>query len=324
MKSERQRKDKGKTKERQRKGKEKAKERQRKGQGKEEEKDMKVRILGTGAAEGIPALFCRCSVCENAGKLAGKDIRTRSGVMINDTVLIDFSPDMLWNSRRFRLHLWNVTDLLITHSHADHLSAVSLALRKPEDYCMMPKGIGKLKIHCSEQSERRIREEVCFDGSDAEEFLYFERLNMFRSFSIRQLVCTPLPAVHSAGAEQCCVFLIREGGHTFFYGTDSAEYPELTKEFLKEQHLDAVVFDCTFGALTDRNRCRSHMNMDICRDVFCELKESGAVTKNTKCYLTHFSHFCGMLHSELEDEAMKRGFHAAYDGLEISLGDKQT
>ena len=54
---------------------------------------------------------------------------------------------------------------------------------------------------------------------------------MFRSFSIRQLVCTPLLAVHSAGSE--AVLRLpdqRKGGHTF-YGTDSAEYPELTKEF---------------------------------------------------------------------------------------------
>ena len=32
---------------------------------------MTIRFLGTGAAEGIPAPFCRCTVCENARKVGG-------------------------------------------------------------------------------------------------------------------------------------------------------------------------------------------------------------------------------------------------------------
>lgn len=32
---------------------------------------MKIRFLGTGASEGVPALFCKCAVCENARKRRG-------------------------------------------------------------------------------------------------------------------------------------------------------------------------------------------------------------------------------------------------------------
>ena len=35
---------------------------------------MKIRYLGTGAAEGIPAVFCECSICKNARKVKGKEI----------------------------------------------------------------------------------------------------------------------------------------------------------------------------------------------------------------------------------------------------------
>ena len=33
---------------------------------------MKLKYLGTGASEGIPSLYCRCPVCENARKEGGK------------------------------------------------------------------------------------------------------------------------------------------------------------------------------------------------------------------------------------------------------------
>ena len=36
---------------------------------------MKVCYLGTGAAEGIPALFCKCSYCEGVRVRGGKEVR---------------------------------------------------------------------------------------------------------------------------------------------------------------------------------------------------------------------------------------------------------
>ena len=44
---------------------------------------MKLQILGTAAAEGIPALFCTCEYCKKARQIRGKEIRTRSGARIS-------------------------------------------------------------------------------------------------------------------------------------------------------------------------------------------------------------------------------------------------
>ena len=33
---------------------------------------MKIKFLGTGAAEGWPALFCECAACKKAEELGGK------------------------------------------------------------------------------------------------------------------------------------------------------------------------------------------------------------------------------------------------------------
>ena len=48
---------------------------------------MKIKYLGTAAAEGIPAIFCECANCKRPRMLGGKNIRTRS------QAIIDFEAD---------------------------------------------------------------------------------------------------------------------------------------------------------------------------------------------------------------------------------------
>ena len=52
---------------------------------------MKIKYLGTAAAEGVPAIFCHCEVCKYAREHKGKDIRTRSQAMIDDSILLESS-----------------------------------------------------------------------------------------------------------------------------------------------------------------------------------------------------------------------------------------
>ena len=54
---------------------------------------MKIRYLGTAAAEGWPALFCSCPICTHAREHGGKNLRTRTQAILDDDLLIDFPPD---------------------------------------------------------------------------------------------------------------------------------------------------------------------------------------------------------------------------------------
>lgn len=45
---------------------------------------MKIKYLGTAAAEGVPAIFCRCEVCRKSKAAGGRNIRTRSQSIIDD------------------------------------------------------------------------------------------------------------------------------------------------------------------------------------------------------------------------------------------------
>jgi len=76
---------------------------------------MKVVFLGTGAAEGWPAIFCQCINCRRA-KNAGENIRTRSSILINADLKIDFPPDTYYHVLKHGVELAAVENLLITHT----------------------------------------------------------------------------------------------------------------------------------------------------------------------------------------------------------------
>ena len=81
---------------------------------------MKLKFLGTAAAEAAPALFCDCDYCEKARKAGGKNIRTRSQSVINDELLIDFPADTYLHVLHQGLPLHKIYHCIITHSHQDH------------------------------------------------------------------------------------------------------------------------------------------------------------------------------------------------------------
>ena len=81
---------------------------------------MKIRYLGTGAAEGLPAPFCTCAICENARVEGGREVRSRSQMLVGEELLIDFPPDTYYHSLAHGLRLGKVHTLLVTHDHMDH------------------------------------------------------------------------------------------------------------------------------------------------------------------------------------------------------------
>ena len=89
----------------------------------------RMRMIGSGAAEAIPSPMCRCPICEGARLSRGKDIRSRSCFRVNPALQIDFGPDQFYQSVVLGNDLTTLTDLLITHTHADHLAFPELDMR---------------------------------------------------------------------------------------------------------------------------------------------------------------------------------------------------
>ena len=57
---------------------------------------MILKVLGSAAAEAVPALWCECDTCRVARKNGGKDIRRRSSYLLDKDTIIDFGPDAFY------------------------------------------------------------------------------------------------------------------------------------------------------------------------------------------------------------------------------------
>ena len=90
---------------------------------------MQFQYLGTAAAEGWPAVFCRCKYCLEAQRLGGKNIRTRSQAIVNDDLLLDLPPDTYMHKLMNHLDLSRVKYLFVTHFHMDHFYPQELTVR---------------------------------------------------------------------------------------------------------------------------------------------------------------------------------------------------
>ena len=100
---------------------------------------MKLQYLGTAAAEGAPALFCRCEFCQYARKVGGREIRTRSGALLDDKIKLDFGPDSYKHMLDNGLDFSAIHSVLITHTHEDHFDIEDIALRRPT-FAHLPEG----------------------------------------------------------------------------------------------------------------------------------------------------------------------------------------
>ena len=90
---------------------------------------MKIKYLGTAAAEGWPALFCDCPSCQMARELGGKNIRTRAQAVVDGRLLIDFGPDTYLHVIRDGLKLHEINHCIVTHGHCDHFYATDLMMK---------------------------------------------------------------------------------------------------------------------------------------------------------------------------------------------------
>ena len=81
----------------------------------------KIQYWGTAAAEGVPGIFCNCETCRLAREEKGRKIRTRSQILINDDLLVDFGPDTYMHTLRYDFDLSRLPHVLITHPHEDHV-----------------------------------------------------------------------------------------------------------------------------------------------------------------------------------------------------------
>lgn len=274
---------------------------------------MRITYYGTAAGEGWPGVFCNCAICQQARKLGGKNIRTRSQTLINDDLLLDLPPDNQLHSLYLGLDLRKVQSLLFTHSHSDHCYPEDLEfLREPYSHTRT----GKLLVGGNEAVAQKIlRTCGCLDGE--RERLSYQVLQENVSVDFGGYSVIPLLATHSR-EERCLFYRISQDNKSILYAHDTGKFTAENMEVLSahSEKISLVSLDCTSQQYRDGD-----YHMGLWDDI--EQKErlftAGLVNNSTIWVLNHFSHNGGWLHDEISREAEKYGFLVSYDGMTIEF-----
>lgn len=281
---------------------------------------MKFEFLGTGAAEGVPAMFCDCETCRTARRLGESEFRTRAQLLIDGELSVDFPPDAYYHSLRFGADLSAIKYLLVTHSHMDHFYAHDFILRgyKYASEIAHPLkiyGNSEVKKVYAECTRRELRAEV------AEQIEVTEVLP-FQPFSFGDYTATALKAQHSK-AEDAFVYLLEKGGKTYLHLTDTGRLPIETLDYLARwakggKTVDLVTFDCTFLFQTAGAVSR-HMGLGDNQAMQAEFSRLGIVDGHTVYVVTHFSHNAAPLKENLKTLQKDYGYLPAYDGFSLDI-----
>ncbi|NOZ28248.1 MAG: hypothetical protein GXP39_09380 [Chloroflexi bacterium] len=86
---------------------------------------MKITFLGTGAAEGIPAINCQCDHCRRARREGPPLTRERNAILFElpgYNLLVDTPPDVRNMINRYNVH--QLEGIWITHAAYEHVGGI--------------------------------------------------------------------------------------------------------------------------------------------------------------------------------------------------------
>jgi len=282
---------------------------------------MKIKILGSAAAEAIPCHFCGCRVCETARINGGKDLRRRTSYLIDEDTLVDYGPDINWQFNEFKIDSRKLDRVLITHLHEDHIDPTELAWRR-HGYAKQP--IKQIKLYASEKVHCRIIGSLAIDGAcRSYESLGIDPIPVSPDGSTKYVEdgkdfkLTAFLANHAPGMNPC-TFIVERSGKKLFVCNDTGYFSEQVWEKLSNAHADAIVIDCTYGCKVGNIR-NGHMSGDIVLEMIDRMRVINALSEEAVLVANHFSHNGDCTHAELEAFFNPHGIVVGYDGLEIDV-----
>lgn len=278
---------------------------------------MKLKYLGTAAAEGFPALFCQCPNCKKAPLLGGRNIRTRSQALLDDKLLIDFPPDTFLHQLYGGLRTDNIRSCIVTHAHSDHLYAPDLEMRKV-NFAILDDETVPFTMYATRAGYDKIRSTLT-DCRVQPERVQAVQITPGVRFEAEGFTILPLQAKHSPKTDPV-VFVIEKDGISLGYFHDTSILPEESWQQLSQltHPMKLISLDCTEGTLAEDSL--GHMNLSQCIQTRDRLLAIKAADENTIFVLNHFSHNgCNTLYDDLVPIAEKEGFIVSYDGMTAEL-----
>lgn len=225
---------------------------------------MRLTLLGTGAAGGMPRFRCDCRACRIARSDPAQTRRACSARLDADdtTLLLDAGrPDL---PAMLAANGDDPAAILLTHYHVDHVQGLfelrwgqgqPIPVIGPDD----PNGCADLH-----------RNSGILDFSTP--------ATAFVPFTLGPWRITPVPLIHS---KPCLGYVIDQGAERLAYLTDTIDLPAATRDWLAGRAPDLTVIDGTHAP--SEPEPRNHNNLDHALAIHGQLGSKHTV-------LTHVGH----------------------------------
>ncbi len=278
---------------------------------------MKLKFLGTGSCEGVPAMFCKCEGCTAARQRGGKNIRTRSQAIIDNKILIDFPADTYMHSLYGQFQLSDIHSVLLTHAHSDHLVVSELEMRCSDKQCFGGEECRDMVIYSSKTSGAPIEKVFGNEKAYTGKRIKNQPVLPYIPYDIEGYTVIPVKASHAFELDSYN-YIIKKDGKSLFYAVDTGYFLEETWEYLE---MDKTAFDVVVleSAYLDYPGVKTHMGISDNVRVRERLLASRLADEHTRFYITHLSHYRSPLQEETEKLVQPLGFEVAYDYLEIEI-----
>jgi phosphoribosyl 1,2-cyclic phosphate phosphodiesterase len=274
---------------------------------------MHIKVLGSAAAEGWPALFCECEYCKNAKRIGGKNLRSRTSYLINGKLLVDIGPDIYLHDTRYGFFTHNLEVVIITHTHEDHYN-FSEFLNRCEYMSVVSRQlalVGSEKVFsCLEEqtgktlAAMRLAGQIIVPGQTVE---------------AAGMAITALRANHQVGNNEVCLnYIVQDAKGSVLIANDTGWWDGETWEMVRAFKFDIVFADSTIG-LNLKNYRTGHMSADVVVEFCKKLKDQGCLKQDSQVFANHFSHNGGGSHEELCRYFEPQGIGVAYDGMEVII-----
>lgn len=294
----------------------------------------KLLVLGSAAAEGIPAIYCECALCRKARRLGGRDLRRRTSYNFGGCVQIDTGPDFLQAWHRHPDEMSQIRHILVTHAHGDHFT-VNEFFYHGQGFASVPRPGGVLSIHGTSRTFRRFLDyaastwTVSLDEKMRRAGIAFHEFKRFGDFTLDD--CDARVRIFAADHDplfEPCVILVTMHGRTVFICNDTGWLPDESWAALSalrgEVLIDVAVLDNT-GMLCGTAESpvpgevwrKNHMSAPTVLATFDKLNEIGLLDKDCIRVVNHFSHNGGCTHDQLRAYYEPRGILVGYDDMEL-------
>lgn len=268
---------------------------------------MNIRLLGTGAADGIPSPFGDDKVSQYARENGGKDVRSRSAAIVDGVLKIDLGPDTNMQMQRDRLDAREWSAVIYTHSDDDHFAVneIQYALFPFTQHEYLP-----YTIYANATILAQI--EARYPNWPIE----LVETRSFQTFHHAGYAITPVRARH-IHEEDCHNLVIERDGKAILYATDTGVYSEETFRYLGNFQLDALVIECTDGFCA--TTYEGHLDFKEVVMVVNRLREQGTLRADSQVVTTHHATRGEARHCDLERAFRPHGIEPGYDGMLLEI-----